>query len=245
MGSRGRSAYILSAVMAILFVTVIVALNHYGREKRILGKSYTFGDRPMKSVIVDRPEDAYRLWKKNGYRGRIVVALGTRLNFVQPDEAPVYQQSPFPVIVDDLIRMSEGALQSNNYLLIAVRAGVARMVVSVVPEAVLQEKIAYASSTEGASATAERIDVPYFGTPRMITALPFLRAPDEPVLLYINASFFRYYDPDDVLTRLRRTGISTDLVVLCRSLDDVDVTVAERERLRRFEQLLGGISGKS
>jgi len=243
MTNKDRTSYFLSAAIIIVAAAVVPAIDVYGRKNRIQGPACILDDLRLNSMTIDRPEDAYRVWKQKGYRGRIVVALGRRLNFVQRDEALSGGAASFPVKVPDLVRTSEQGLRSNNYLLVAMQTGIARKVVSVVPNDVLQEKMATARSTEGASTSAGRIDAPYFGSPRAITALQFLRAPDEPVLLYINASFFRDHEPEDVLAQLGRIGIRTDLVVLCRSLDDDDVTESQRERLRRFGEMLGGGRG--
>lgn len=244
MHGMDRSLILRSVIIVIMSVSVVFALDSHGRHQRRVDEGYRPDDPRLRHVLVDRPEEAYRVWRRNGYHGRIIVALGTRLNFVRAQKVPSMLQPPFPLQVPDLLQTSEGGLRSNNYLLVAMKAGVAREIVSVVPDRVLRGKISYAQGAAGVSTSGERIAVPYFGSPRTITALAHLRVPHEPVLLYVNASFFRDSDPRDVIERLCDAGISTDLVVLCRSLDDREVTAAEREKLRRFETLLGGRGGK-
>ncbi|MDP2166928.1 MAG: hypothetical protein Q8J64_01200 [Thermodesulfovibrionales bacterium] len=233
---------IFSAGVLLFFSLTLISLEAYGRNSRASGIGHPLDSHQMVIASVDYPEEAYLLWKNTGYKGRVVVSLSSRLNFVHTENNALIPQevSSFPVTVHNLPAEAEKGLNAKNFLFAAMKTGVAREVISILPEAVFREKQDYTGAEEGVRVLKGRIEVPFFGSPRTITAMPYFKSPGEPVLLFINASFFRGHEPEEVFRGLVNTALTADYVVLCRSFDDPEVGDADRERLRSFEMLLRG-----
>lgn len=188
--------------------------------------------------MVANPENAYQRWHAHGEHGRIVVALSRWLNFVETDEK-IPNRNPVPLHVMNLAVDAAKQLSSQNFLYLAVRSGIAREIIHVVPESGYVERLANVKETEGAKAREHDILAPHIGTPRRITTLTNLSMKSrEPVLLYINASFFSEYEPKELLFHLKRAGVRASDIVLCLSEHDDQVKKRERERLKEFAELL-------
>lgn len=244
MLNEEQKIYPFSIGIILLSIIVLFSIEGYGRRSRVTGQSCFLNGPKLIKVPVDYPEEAYKLWKKKGFKGRIVVSLSRRLNFVLPEETLIPARMSFPIKVFNLSNVVEGNLKAENFLFVSMETGVVREIIHIMPETVFSEKLEYAGKEKGVSITNERIAIPFFGSPRVIATMPFLKPPDEPVLLYVNASFFRDYEPEELLRNLLRIGLKTDFAVLCKSFDDKDVTDRERERLKTFENLLEASPGK-
>lgn len=232
---------LITASIAGVCVVVLLAVNGYGRARRSGENDCLIGDRLLTAVVVDRPEHAYILWAERGFRGRIIVSLSRRLNFVASEEA---YGSSRDVLTLQTLRKSgtaiEQSLRSENFLFHAMERGIARSIIHVLPDRDYEDKLHYARNEPGVSVKNSVIYAPHLGSPRILTRLPVKVVPDEPVLLYLNASFLKEHEPKALLRRLISSGIRTDFFVLCRSLDDPEVTDGERGRLAELERMLGG-----
>jgi hypothetical protein len=223
--------------LALLFAGTAASLDTFGRTRRIQGPAHALSTGLAAVVTIDAADEAFRVWSNRGLHGRVVVALSSRLYFVSPEwEAP-------PVDPDEAAPANpavalERILDPRNFLLVSMERGVAREVVHVLPERVLQEKSSLAAGMEGVRQVPGGLAAPYTGSPRRLTTLGGLDGLREPVLLFVSASFFRDRDATDVFRALSSGGVRTDLVVLCRSRDDAEVGSAEREQLSAFEALL-------
>ena len=187
----GNVSYFFSIGIIVFFVIALISLDGYGRNSRLTGQSHSINDPQLIKMSVDSPEQAYSLWKLNRFKGRVVVSLSRRLNFVTPDKSSLIPGMSFPLKVFNLSRSIETDLRPENFLLVAVETNIAREVIHIVPEMVFYEKLKYAGTEEGVTITEGRIKVTFFGSPRVITTMSSFEPPDEPVLLYINASIFR------------------------------------------------------
>jgi len=218
------------------FLAVLLLLTVTGRSGRSSGP--LSGNRP---VIVSNPEDAYLRWHGAGQRGRIVIGISRWLNFVDIDTTRIIPaRNPKPLRVTNLAAGAEKQLSARNFLTVAVMNGIAREIIHLVPEAEYPDRAAVVRKGSGARVRDGVISIPYLGTPRRITTVESLQPFDEKVLLYVNASFFRYLQPEELLTLLKSKNIRADDTVLCLSVGDSEVTDGERARLRRFAELLRG-----
>ena len=234
-----RSEFLIHVFCAVLFfAATLVGLAVWGKSSRSAGPGVTVGRGRVEVVSVARPEEAFLAWSRRGYRGRVVVTFSRRLNFLETAETRLIPDtSPFPVQVANLSRLAEKELAKENFLFIAMKSGIARELVQVVPESEMAGKIA-AAAAEGVTPSRGMLKLPVLGSPRTVTTSAAFVAPREPVLLYVNASFFRETEPADLLRFLEERGVATDCVVLAASADDPEVTPAERERLGVFRGLM-------
>lgn len=231
------AAYGASAIfIVVLFVVTVLALSAVGRR----GRAPAVGD-GTRVVMVSSPEDVYRCWYATGERGRVVVSLSRWLNFVDIDEGPLLPKgNPVPLRVTNLAAGVRKQLSPENFLCLAVKTGIAREIIHLVPDEEYPARVAAVGVVEGALLQGDTISVPYIGTPRRITTLKKFRREGEPVLLYLNASYFRHYAPETVMEQLRLSAVRFDGAVLCLSDGDPAVSPEERDRLRRFARLLKG-----
>ena len=243
MKRDSRQLYIYSAAVMVLFLIVLVFLDLQGRHARIMGAGHPLHEPRLPKMTVDDSVRTYDLWKQNAFKGRIIISLSSRLNFVSPGDGATIPAMFFPLRVFRLSRAMESTLGAKNFLLVSLETGIAREIIHIVPPAVFSKKSRYAATEQGVTVDKEKIVVPYFGSPRVITTMPFLKAPTEPVLLYVNASIFKQYEPGQLLRLLNSRGLKTDFLVLSRATDDPAVTDRERDRLRTFEKLLGAVDG--
>lgn len=240
---REKALYLYILGIGSAFVLLLFSLDLYGRHSRVSGKGGAVGEQGVRIVHVDSPEECFSVWEKEGFKGRVVVSLSRRLNFEVLDEDQFLRRTSFPLNLVNLSAEAKKRLNSRNFLYISLKTGIAREIVHVVPESVFPEKADAAQGVEGVSVLGKVISAPHLGTPRLITSVHFSRSIEEPVLLYVNASIFGEQAPEAILRNLQQVGLKTDLVVLCRSSNDSEVTPMERGRIERFGELLGDADG--
>ena len=233
----GRQAILALVAVAAALAGAVAAVDFIGKSSRIAGPGH-----PVRAgapvVTVASAEEAFRLWKRRGLHGRIVVSLSSRLYFVEPE---VELSSLFDEAgrVVDPAEVAERSLGPMNFLWMALERGIARELRHVLPEPVFAEKAASILGDPLVEEGHDAIRAPYLGSPRLLTTLGGLGATSEPVLLFVSASFFANRSAPDVARRLESLGLRTDLVVLCRSLDDPEVTPLQRASLEQLAVLLG------
>lgn len=239
-------SYLVHSLFALCLLTAtLLLLAFQGKTHRRFGPVGSVGKGRFEVVAVDRPEEAFLAWNRRGYRGRVVVSFSRRLNFVETAETrQIPPTSPFPVHVDNLSRMAEKELATENFLYIAMKSGIARELVQVVPQSEMAAKIA-AAADEGVAPRHGMLTLPVMGSPRTITPPGSFAHSGEPVLLYVNASYFRDVEPAELLRLLAGRGVVTDCAILAASSGDDEVSPVERERLQEFRRLLeAGHDGK-
>lgn len=217
----------------------MIVVNDYGTGSRIYrnDSSAEAGDRG--TYIVDRPEDAYAVWRKLGVKGRTIVSLSRRFYFIAPDSGMPQPPALRGVNESDFDTGTENGLKTGNFLYLAVSNGIARRLIHIVPDAFFADTLEYARDLTGAVIDKRGIHVPHLGAPRLIASLPLFDAPDERVLLYIDATFLQNNKPEDIAAQLRIRGLRTDCVVLCRALDEDEVTSGQRIGLEKIKGLIG------
>lgn len=221
-----------------LFTSTLVALDHFGKRGRVTGDSFLLGAGRILCVEVQQEGDVFKIWKERRCKGRVVVSLSRRLNFVSAadteliDESGIYA-APNPLVVFNLAPVFEKKITAKNFMFTSMKADIARKVIHVLPDADFQ------SINRGTSGK-KVVLTDLLGSPRLITTLDAIRCDMEPVLLYISASFFKETDPLTVWRHLLRKGVRTDCIVLCYALNDDEVTENEREKLVAFAGLLSG-----
>lgn len=236
----GRQALLSLVAVAAALAGAVAAVDTLGKSRRIAGPAH-----PLRAgvpvITIDSAEEAFRLWKTRGLHGRIVVSLSSRLYFVEP-EVELSALSAAAGRIVDPAGVAERSLGPLNFLWMALERGVARELRHVLPDPVFAEKAASILGDPLVEAGHDAIRAPYLGSPRLLTTLGGLGAPPEPVLLFVSASFFADRSAADVARRLASLGLRTDLVVLCRSLDDPEVTPLEQARLEQLAALLGAVA---
>jgi hypothetical protein len=239
MDRMKKKFFSLSAGIAAAFILTVFVLLTAGTRSRTIGHGGDPGDVRVPKTVVDTPAQAYEHWKQGQLRGRIVISFSRTLDFVDVDDLSLIPPGSGDRVFN-LAQSAESRLDDRNLLFMAMRTGIAREVIHVVPGSLYADKIEAAKADRDASIVSGKIRAPFFGSPRSIMPASLLKAPAEPVLLYINASFFLDEDPEALFLLLRDKRIVTDAVVLCRAGAVNAGTALERKRFNSFVAMLGG-----
>lgn len=233
--SGNYTAYTVIIIISAIISLLLMALT--GSKARQTSQSVAQQNRRI--VMVDSPDDVFRLWRKSNEQGRIVVSISRWLNFVEIEDITP-KDNPVPLHVTNLALDAEKQLSPENFLTVAVRSGIAREIIHVVNESGFASRLEAVGQVEGAKARPHGILIPFIGTPRTITIPTYLKmAHSEPVLLYVNASIFSEYEPGELLMFIKRSGLHASQIILCSSKHDEQVSSKERESLNQFGNLLG------
>lgn len=230
-------SYLLSLLIFILLGGALFLLDDYGKDARTPGQRFRMHEPRVNTMVFDDPVQVYAAWKSNGLRGRVLVSLSRRLNFVFPTEKAIMPSGLFPPEYFSFSQAVERNLGAENFLLVSLESGLARKIVHLVPERLYAERFAFRRDNGGAVHEQDRVALTFFGSPRIITTMRHFAPPREPVLLYVNASVFRDDEPEALLRWLLATDLEADQVALCRSFDDSEVTEGERKKLAAFGRL--------
>lgn len=239
MDATKRKYIFLSAGLIAAFILTVCMLVITGTRSRTPGPGGLPGDAVVPKTVVDQPAQVYQHWKRREQHGRVVLSFSRTLDFIDVDDHSLIPRDSGDEVFN-LAQAAESRLDDRNILFMAMRTGIAREVIHVVPVSVYAEKIEAVKTGREASIVSGKISAPFFGSPRWIMPASLLEAPAEPVLLYVNASYFLDEEPGALYRQLRDKRILTDAIVLCRSGADKTGTALERERFNSFVAMLGG-----
>jgi hypothetical protein len=221
------------------FLATLGILGSVGSGARIIGEPHDLSD-GASIRVVRTSEELFALWTRQGGRGRRLVHASRFLHFVPAADDNWFDGlDAFPIATFDLPARYERSVDARNLLWVSLRSGVARAVYHVLPSEVMDEKLSQLGRpTNRAGGEPRKIVATDNGSPRVISE----RLPDfeEPALLSIDASYLRDRDVSEVVEEVRLSRLRTDLVVLCRSEDNPDVTEASRVRLDELATKLPG-----
>jgi hypothetical protein len=236
--------YVLtSAAIAVLAVASLIALDTYGKSRRVYHRPGRLSDGVVEKIITKTPGAAFTAWKARGFTGRAVVyATGAWERIDNIYDAPVSR--PYPL---RLFRLSEvlapGELTSATILYDAVLNKIARRITVILPKDKLDNVMERARKTKEFLIEGDRLYFPYQGMPRWFTTVKGFKKEQEPALLYVDASYFRSEDPEELYQRLAGAGLETDNVILCREEGNQNITDVVREKLMRFAELINRTAG--
>jgi hypothetical protein len=125
-----------------------------------------------------------------------------------------------------------------NFLWNAFQENIVRKIYNVIPQPEFSQRFGLQDAAPNPQPITEKFAASgiYDGAQRVFT--PILPQITEPVLLNIDASFFASSSAELLIKSLTRSGLKSDLVTVCLSVDNPDVTEMERQRARDFIQLL-------
>lgn len=227
------------AIVAVLGLS-LVAVHQHGRSSRIFADPKTIGREPVAAVAVNRPEEALRHWSGR-YHGRIVLVFDHDWPRIDPTSfyAPTLFRK-YPLQVFNLAEKQEQEhLSSETFLYFAALRGTVRDIRAVLSPEAMADIAGRAASAHNARIRPGEVFSSHHGLPRTFFDLAALKAPAEPVLLYVNVGFFRSHEPESLMRRLAELRIATDSLVVCLSPEDSSISDRERERLRTFVALAG------
>lgn len=170
-------------------------------------------------------EEIYRYWKEKELKGRSVLYFSRYLNFLSRHESEFLNlRGGFPVRTIDMLKAYESILSDENFLWVAVEAGIARKVYHIIPEKTLPERIEVAKEFrvfnvkqgEPWMIRGNVIEGHHRHTPRYVLSLRDLGKINEQVIIGFHPSYFEFDEtPEDVYSILKKNQIQTDSISFC------------------------------
>lgn len=225
-----------SIAILVFFVVGVICVHSIGVSSRNTGRPVAFGKPGMTVVLFKTTPEVYSYWKDSGFKGMKVMHMGRFLHFIEPDITSRYAGiKDFPVKAESLLGAYEAQMGESSYLWLALRGGIARELIHIVPDEVFREKVQAVEGIEGLSVAEDGIITNFFGSRRTVSGT--VKGQGEPVLLNLDASYLLNIEPEEAYQSLKDSGLSLDMITLTLSVDNPQVGKLERERLLRFREL--------
>jgi len=212
---------------------------------RHAGPAGSIGKAPVVTYLVETPTDAYALWKEAGYRGRTVVFVsGSWPSFVPGERIPEQMYRAYPLELFNTAQVFErDSLDRLSFLYVAALNGIARSIVAVLPEEEFARQRQAALKAKDRRITDGEVYFPREGYPRRFSTAARLRAPGEPVLLYVGASYFSSGTAEELYRQLGAAGLRSDCVVLCAETENRELGPRVAAELNHLARMLGATPG--
>ncbi len=235
-----RRCMVTCLIIIVLAVAVAFGVDRFGRGKRVFGPIGTIQAPNIVRKLADNPVDAYRAWKEAGYRGRTIVFAADRWESFDPGElTPVQMYRAYPLQLYNTAKVVEDQLSGVTFMYAAALNGISRRIVAVLPEGEVGRMKAMARQSKDVKVSDTGVFVARQGFPRLFVTGAGFRGANEPVLLYVGASYFKTAEPEELFQQLISAGLQADCVILCRESGKDSVTPREIERLEKFARLMG------
>jgi len=235
-----RSTVTCSSVVLLAALTLL-GVDRLGRGSRVSGPAGTLQAPQVAKKIVDRPEEAYGIWKEAGYRGRTVVFVSDRWESFDPGELiPTQMFRAYPLQLFRIAKLLEDEhLDAVTFLYVASMNRMIRGIVAVLPKGEVDRLKQLSAKSKDSKVSDRGLYQTRQGFPRWFTTGADFAGLHEPALLYVGASYFKSSEPEELLAQIAKSGLQSDCVILCREKGKGGVTPAEVAKLNRFARLLG------
>lgn len=227
-------------IITLLTVVAMFGIDRFGKNSRVFGRSGAIQSRYIDNKQVDKPTDAYLIWKQAGYRGRTIVYVSDRWDSFDPGELiPAQMFRAYPLQLYNAAKLIEdNHLTGVTFLYVASLNKICRRIVAILPENEIERLKEMSAASKDARVSGKGVFVSRQGYPRWFMTAANLSGVGEPVLLYIGASYFKTAEPEELHRQLASSGLQTDCVILCNEEGKDTVTPLEVGKLKRFAQLL-------
>lgn len=234
-------ALVPASVVLFACALALAGLQRHGVGGRVHGAGHRIGDPELPVRAVRTAGEVWASLVRAGGRGRVVVSISRYLHFQAVDDDAFWRRATaLPIELGGLDAYHAERVTDATRLWVAVRTGVAREVVHILPWPTWREKRAAAlvDATDVRAVSDGEIVAHLWGSRRTLTAS--VPSSTEPVLLEIDASYFELSDPVQLLQDLVRAGLEADLLILNSAEDNPAVTERGRAGLERFARELPG-----
>ncbi len=236
-----RTILVTIGIILLCTVAALYASDRYGKKHRVVATADTLQSLSGMPHQVEAPADAYRIWKNAGLRGRTVLFVADRWESFDPGELmppQLFRAYPLP-LYNTAKLLEDDYLNGTTFLYVASMNKIIRKIVALLPDGEITRLADAARKTKYYSISDRGIFVSRQGVPRWYTSGSHFTSIDEPVLLYVGASYFKIYEPDDLYRQLVQSGQRTDSVILCNERGKESVTPREIAKLAEFGRLVG------
>jgi len=238
-----RPANLIAISISVLFLCFLsIGYILYSTARSEI-PHYTVGDQRLPITSTAREHDVYYWLKKKGFRGTTLLHISRYHDFLsipKDDDSKLYNQHEYVRL--DPTTEYEKKLEEHNWVWVAVQANITRKVITVLPSSQWNEIKDSLTQVRTGSIQGEWYRVADRGTPRITTIIDNLVV-DGPVLLNVDASYFIDEEPEMLFRMLKDRGVECVGAALSyvEGIPD-EATERARERLRKFEKMLRGVS---
>lgn len=221
---------IVAAAIAALSAAALASMELRGRAARVRF------DVPVdlgahRAAMVHSATDALRVWADTGVRGRRLVILSGQ--WAKPSIARTHPSASATLAST----WTSSAQDPSDAIFASTRLGIVRSLDVVMPPASFSRRLEEVSSTKVFVREEEAFRTTYSGLERRFSTPQGFVAPDEPVLVLIEPSWYAEGAPLDPLRWLASRGVTWDLALL--ALADLSATDAERLAASSYGRALG------
>jgi hypothetical protein len=237
------SRHCMATCLAFLLIAagVLSGLDRFGKQSRVAGTAGGLRDPQVVKQLVADPLEAYGVWKRAGYQGRILVYIADRWESFDPGTLiPDRMFRAYPLELYNTARLlEEEHLDPVTFLYVASMNKIVRRIVAVVPGSEVERMRQLVPKVKDSRKNAQGVFLARQGFPRWYTTGANLGALGEPALVYVGASYFKYAEPEELFGQLQAAGVQSDCMLLSREVGKPSVGTGELARLERFARLLG------
>jgi hypothetical protein len=228
-------------IIVFLSIAAFAGVNHYGGSSRVIGRTGTIKTQDIDKRVVDKPTEAYRIWRNGGYQGRTILYVADRWESFDPGELiPAQMFRAYPLQLYNTAKLLEDEhLNGVTLLYVASMNKIIRRIVAIMPEAEVGRLAVAARKTKDYRVSDKEVFVSRQAFPRRYSTGANFGGIAEPVLLYVGASYFKHAEPEELHRQLVQAGLQTDCVILCNEAGKDSVTAKEIAKLNVFARLIG------
>jgi hypothetical protein len=216
---RNRMMWILFTTIVSSAIIISLLIQWSGQKARKLAGPILSSPFSWHSVVDARA--AYQRWREKGVYGRRLVVFTGRWATVPMGHPGQPIPSDFPTLAakDSPENIKSASLVNNNTVFAAVTlSGLARDLIIVIPRGLLNQRTEITRGSPGRIARPGYLSLPFLGYQRIFIAcdLPPEQTPRiaEPVLIFVEPSFFKNGACGDVENWLAVRGLKSDLALV-------------------------------
>lgn len=193
--------------LAVLSVAAIATAVAHGSASR---RPYPPPDGQPREIVkeVRSAAEAYELWRASGTRGRRLVVLTGQWSKPARSEAGGLQDAGVAGLPEKVA--------PNDAIFAATRAGIVRRLDVVMPPAALSNRLGAVMGQKELVRQDGGFLLPFQGIERRFSTPRGFAAPDEPVLVLVEPSWFSDGADPDPIAWLRSVRVTWDLALLAR-----------------------------
>jgi len=236
-----RRCTVTCLIIVLLTAAALVVLDRFGKGCRKVGPTGAIQSGQIVKKMADDPKEAYRIWRNAGYQGRTILYVADRWESFDPGELiPAQMFRAYPLQLYNTAKLLEDEhLSGVTLLYVASMNKIIRRIVAIMPEAEVARLTVAARKTKDYRVSDKELFVSRQAFPRWYSTGANFGGVEEPVLLYVGASYFKHAEPEELYRQLVQAGLHTDCVILCNEAGKDSVSAKEVAKLNVFARLIG------
>ena len=236
-----RTTFVTIGIVLLCASAVLYVTDRYGAANRVVAVVAPLQSLTGSKQLVENPSDAYRVWKSAGFTGRTVLFISDRWESFDPGELiPAQLFRAYPLQLYNTAKLLEDDhLNGTTFVYVASMNKIIRTIVALLPEDEVKRLADTARKSKFYKISDRGVWLSRQGVSRWYTTGRKFSRVEEPVLLYVGASYFKKSEPSELYRQLIQSGQRTDCLILCNERGKDTVTPREIAKLAEFGRLVG------